>query len=293
MLQDKIFKKILFAGALFIVLLTITVFVTILNGSIPSIKKFGIHFLVSTQWNPVSGKFGALPFIEGTLVTSILAIIISIPFSLSVALFLGEFFKEGIFNEILSSAVDLLAGIPSVIYGFWGLVFLVPIIRNMEIKFGITPYGVGILTASVVLAIMIIPYTASIAREVIKLTPQDIKEAGYSLGGTRLDVIRSIVFPNARSGIFAGIFLGLGRALGETMAVTMVIGNSNSLPKTIFSPSNTMASVIANEFTEATTNIHLSSLIQIGLWLFIITLLVNYFGGIVIEKMKIRESLDE
>lgn len=292
MTQDKIFKKLLFAGGIFIILLGIAIFITIFLGSLPSIREFGIRFLSNKQWNPVSGTFGALPFIVGTLFTSVLALIISIPFSISVALFLGEFFKEGLLNEILSSTIDLLAGIPSVIYGFWGLVVLVPIIRNIEIKFGIPPYGVGILTSSLVLAIMIIPYTASISREVIRMTPQDIKEAGYSLGGTRLDIIKNVVFPNARSGIIAGILLGFGRAIGETMAVTMVIGNSNTLPKSIFSPANTMASVIANEFTEATTNIHLSSLIQIGLWLFIITFLVNLFGSIIIEKTEIKGGLD-
>ncbi len=292
MLQDKIFKKLIFTGGLLIILLGIAIFITVLIGSIPSIKAFGFHFLSSKQWNPVSDEFGALPFIIGTLITSILAILISIPFSLSVALLLGEFFQEGILNEILSSTIDLLAGIPSVIYGFWGLVVLVPIIRNIEMKCGIPPYGVGILTASIVLAIMIIPYTASIAREVIRLTPPEIKEAGYSLGGTRLDIVRKVIFPNSRSGIIAGILLGFGRAIGETMAVTMVIGNSNTLPKDLFSPANTMASVIANEFTEATTNIHLSSLIQIGMWLFVITFLVNLLGSIIIEKTEIKGGLN-
>ena len=186
---------------------------------------------------------------------------------------------------IVKSAVELLAGIPSVIYGFWGLYLLVPIIRDLEMKFGILPYGVGIFTASVVLAIMIVPYAASIGREAIQLVPQDLKESAYSLGATRFEVVRIIIIPYARSGIAAGILLAFGRAFGETMAVTMVIGNSNFIPKSIFAPANTIASVIANEFTEAVGKLYLSSLIEIGLVLFIVSALITIVGRYIIKRL--------
>jgi len=225
-----------------------------------------------------------------TLLTSFLALIISIPFSLSIAIFLGEYAKKGTVSSLLKSAVELLAGIPSIVYGFWGIFVLVPVIRNLEIKLGVAPYGVGILTASIVLAIMIIPYSASIAVEVIQLVPADLKEAAYSLGATRFEVIRRVIVTYARSGIFAGILLALGRALGETMAVTMVIGNSHFLPTSIFSPGNSMASVIANEFTEATEKIYLSSLVQIALLLFVVTMIVNLIGKYIIGRMSVEGS---
>jgi len=204
-------------------------------------------------------------------------------------MFIGEYFKEGPLSSFLRNATDLLAGIPSVVYGFWALFILVPLIRNLELKLGILPYGVGILTASLILAVMIIPYAASIGREVIALVPTDIKEAAYSLGATRQEVVWKVILPYARSGIVAGLLLALGRALGETMAVTMVIGNSNLLPKGLFSPGNTMASVIANEFTEATGTLYLSSLIEIGLVLFLVTTAINIVGRYVIKKVSIEE----
>lgn len=286
MKTDKIFKLMLWGGGVLLAFLLILTLFYLLKGSWISIKTFGLKFFFSREWDPVSERFGLLPFLVGTLLTSIIALSISIPFSISIALFLGEYFKTGFLNKILSYTTDLLAGIPSVIYGLWGLFFLVPIIRNLEIKLKVPAYGVGILTASILLAIMIIPYASSIAREVIKLVPQDLKEAGYSLGATRYDVIRKIIIPYARSGIFAGILLSFGRAFGETMTVTMVIGNSNYLPKSIFSPANTMASLIANEFTEAVKDIHLSSLMHIALWLFIITFIINLFGNIIIKSFE-------
>jgi phosphate transport system permease protein len=174
-----------------------------------------------------------------------------------------------------------------VIYGFWGLFVLVPIIRGLQVKLGVLPYGVGIFSASLILSVMIIPYAASIGREVIALVPSDIKEAGYSLGATRQEVVTKIILPYARSGIGAGILLALGRALGETMAVTMVIGNANILPRSIFSPGNTMASVIANEFAEATGRLYLSSLIEIGVLLFLVTVIINLIGKYVIQRVTV------
>lgn len=285
---DLIFFRILkIFGYIFILFFVIFFFTLFLN-ALPVFKKFGLNFIVSKKWDPYSNEFGILPFIIGTIYTSFLAILISLPFSLSISIFLGEYFKKGWLFSVLSSLIDLLAGIPSVIYGFWALFVLVPLVRELETKIGITPYGVGIFSASLVLAIMIIPYASSIGREVISLVPSDIKEAAYALGATRFEVVRYVILPYAKSGIIAGIILALGRAIGETMAVTMVIGNVNELPKTIFSPSNTMASVIANEFAEATGDLYLSALIGIGLILFVITALTSFLGRLVIKKLEVR-----
>lgn len=286
MKQDIYFKRFLVFCGIVVAVIVAMVFVTLLASSLPALKEFGIAFFYREEWDPVSQNFGALPFFIGTLMSTVLALLLSLPFSISIALFLGEYNKKGIFHTVLSYATDLLAGIPSVIFGFWGLIFLVPIVRDFEMKFGITPYGVGIFTSGIVLAIMIIPYTSSIAREVIRLVPQELKEGGYALGATRFEVVRDIIIPYAKSGIIAGILLSFGRALGETMAVTMVIGNSNFIPMSIFSPGNSMASVIANEFNEATQTLHLSSLILIGFYLFLISILFNYIGQLIIKRMK-------
>ncbi len=286
--SESLFIKILKASAVFMLILLASIFLTLLLSSLLSIKSLGLKFFFGKTWDPVSGEFGAFPFLVGTIFTSFLALLISIPFSLSISILLGEYFKEGIVSSFLKSVIELLAGIPSVIYGFWGLFVLVPIIRAIEINLGVIPYGVGIFTASLILSIMIIPYSASLGREVIGLVPLDLKEAAFSLGATRFEVIRKVILPYARSGILAGILLSLGRALGETMAVTMVIGNSNFLPRSIFSPSNTIASVIANEFTEATESLYLSSLIEIGLLLFIVTAVVNVIGRYIIKRTSVE-----
>jgi phosphate transport system permease protein len=300
--REIIFRAILYLSSIGILLLLIGFFISLPLDAIESIKKFGVDFVITQVWDPVAGNFGALVFIIGTLVTSCIALVLSIPFSLSIALFLGEYFQEGIVSTLLKSAVELLAGIPSIIYGFWGIFVLVPIVIDLEMKLmllndRILPYGVGILTASAVLTVMIIPFSASIAREVITLVPTDLKEAAYSLGATRFEVVRRVVLPAARSGIIAGIVLSLGRALGETMAITMLIGNANRLPDkflslaNIFVPINTMASVIANEFAEATDSLHRSSLIYVGLILFLITMIINITGRYIIKKTSV--SIDE
>jgi len=192
------------------------------------------------------------------------------------------------YANFLKNSIDLLAGVPSVVYGFFGIFVIVPAVRYLQIKSGIDPYGVGIFTASIVLSVMIIPFSASLGREVIEMIPSEIKEAAYALGSTRYEVARHLILPYARSGLIAGILLALGRAIGETMAVTMVIGNSNQIPKTIFAPANTMASIIANEFAEAVTTIHLSSLIEIGIVLFIVTTIVSILGKIIIRKFAVH-----
>jgi phosphate transport system permease protein len=243
---ESLFRAGLYGAALSMVLLLLCIFLTLLINSLPSIKEFGLRFFYGKTWNPVTGEFGALPFLVGTLITSFLSLAISLPFSLSLSIFLGEYSTKGTVASLLQSAIELLAGIPSIIYGFWGLFILVPIVRFIEIKLGVTPIGVGIFTSALVLSIMIIPYAASLGREVIRLVPDELKEAAYSLGATRFEVIKKVILPYVISGITAGNLLALGRAIGETMAVTMVIGNSNVIPKSIFAPANTMASVIAN-----------------------------------------------
>lgn len=277
-IKEKIFRWILISSIVCVILIVLTLFLTLLISSIPSIKKFGFGFIFGNVWNPVSQKFGAFPFIVGTLLTSFLALIISTPFSLALSIYLGEYSTKGVVSTVLQNAIELLAGIPSVIYGFWGLFVMVPMVRVLEMKLDVAPIGLGIFASALILAIMIIPYSASVSREVISLVPSTMKEAAYSLGATRFEVIKNVILPYTWSGIFAGIILALGRALGETMAVTMIIGNTNDLPSSIFSTGNTMASVIANEFTEANTNLYLSSLIEIGLLLFLITMIINFIG---------------
>jgi phosphate transport system permease protein len=274
------------------VILTICIFITLLLQSIPSIKALGFGFLYTKVWDPVNNVFGALPFLVGTLITSFLALLISVPFSFSLAIFLGEYYPKGWFSETLKNVVELIAAIPSVIYGFWGIFVLVPVIQNFEIKYGaalgLVPYGVGIFTSSLVLSIMVVPYAASMGREVIRMVPSPLKEGAYSLGATRWEVIRSVVLPYTKSGLFAGVLLSLGRALGETMAVTMVIGNTSAIPDSlaaIFNPGNTLASVIANEFAEASDSaIHLSALVELGLLLFIVTVIINLIGKRIISR---------
>lgn len=282
--SENFFRRTLKFIAFGVLILVLAIFLTLIIQSLPSIKALGTGFLVGKTWDPVSGVFGAYPFLLGTLLTSFLALSISIPFSFGVAILLGEYYPNGWFAGLAKNVIELIAAVPSVIYGFWGLAVLVPLIRNMEMKFGILPYGIGIFTSSLILAIMIIPYAASIGREMIRMVPLQLKEAAYSLGATRFEVIRKVVLPYSKSGLFAGILLSLGRALGETMAVTMVIGNTSIVPNSIFAPGNTMASVIANEFTEATGTVYLSALIELGLLLFVVTVIINLIGKRIIKR---------
>ena len=281
---EKIFKSTLVLIALSVVIIVLAIFLTLVVQSMPSIKALGWKFLGGKTWDPVSNVFGAYPFLIGTLITSFLALVISVPFSFAIAIFLGEYYPKGWLSEVLKNVIELIAAIPSVIYGFWGVFVLVPIVRDLETRLGILPYGIGIFTASLILAVMIVPYAASLGREVVRMVPSALKEGAYSLGATRFEVIKNVVIPYAKSGLFAGILLSLGRALGETMAVTMVIGNSPIIPTSIFSPGHTMASVIANEFTEAADSIYLSSLIEMGLLLFVVTVIINVIGKRIIKR---------
>ena len=281
---ETLFKRTLTGIGAAMVVLVLGILLTLIIESIPSMKSLGIKYLWGTTWDPVNNIYGALPFLIGTLLTSFLALIISIPFSFAIAIYLGEYNPKGWLSNFLKNTVELIAAVPSVIYGFWGLLVLVPMVRSLETKMGVLPYGIGIFTASLILAIMIIPYAASLGREMIRLVPSSLKEGAYSLGATRYEVIRSVVIPYTKSGLFAGILLSLGRALGETMAVTMVIGNTSLLPTSIFAPGNTMASVIANEFTEADHTVYLSALIELGLVLFVVTVVINMIGKRIIKR---------
>ena len=282
--MEKVFRRTLIGIAIFLIVLTVGFFLTLVQQSMPSIKALGFSFLYGKIWDPVSDIYGAYPFLLGTLLTSFLALAISIPFSFSIAIFLGEYAPKGWLSEILKNIVELIAAVPSVIYGFWGLFVLVPIVRSFETSIGVLPYGIGIFTSSLILAIMIIPYAASLGREMIRMVPSSLKEGAYSLGATRFEVIKTVILPYTKSGLFAGVLLSLGRALAETMAVTMVIGNSSAIPTSIFAPGNTMASVIANEFTEAASTVYLSSLIELGLFLFVVTVIINLIGKTIIKR---------
>lgn len=284
-MSDKIFKTILFLIASMIPLICGGIVYALVTDAYQAFEYFGFFkFLTSSEWSYTEGneQYGAMPFITGTLMTTLLALLFCIPFSLPVALFTGEYFKGTKIASILSTIVDLLAGIPSIIYGLWGFFTLRPIIMALNIS----PQGSSILTASLVLAIMIVPYAASLSAEFIKMVPNDLKESAYSLGSTRAEVVRKVIFPVAGSGIFSSYILAIGRALGETMTVTMLIGNTNAIPDSITSTGNSMASIIANQFGEA-DGLRLSSLIAIGLILFLITATINMIGKIMIKHSRI------
>ena len=284
-MNDRLYKVLLFGAALIMPIVCGGVVYALVTDAYAAFEHFGFfRFLTSSEWSYTEGaeRYGALPFITGTLLTTLLALLFCIPFSLPVALFVGEYFKGTRVAAVLSTVVDLLAGIPSIIYGLWGFYTLRPLIMALHIS----PQGSGILTASLVLAIMIVPYAASLSAEFIKMVPGDLKEGAYSLGATRAEVIRKVVFPVAGSGIFSAYILAIGRALGETMTVTMLIGNTNNIPDSITATGNSMASVIANQFGEA-SDLRLSSLIAIGLVLFLITAIINMVGKFMIKRARI------
>ena len=285
---ETIFKRFLIAMSILLLLIVLGILATLILESLPSIKSLGIGYLWGKVWDPVQNIYGAYPFLIGTLLTSFIALIISIPFSYAIAIYLGEYNPTGWLSDLLKNTIELIAAVPSIIYGFWGLFVLVPLIRTLEIKMQILPYGIGIFTASLILAVMIIPYGASLGITMIRMVPSPLKEGAYALGATRFEVIRSVIMPYTRSGLFAGVLLSLGRALGETMAVTMLIGNTSaigdSIKNIIFGPSNTMASVIANEFTEADHTLYLSALIELGLVLFFVTVIINLIGKRIITR---------
>ncbi len=277
----------------------IAVVVAITYDSLPAIKVFGVFgFLKSSEWDPVAQKFGAFPFIIGTLVSSAIAMLLAVPISFGVAVFVSELAPRWI-KQSVSAAIEMLAAIPSIVYGLWGLLVFAPAFANCEpwindhfgaipgigALFRGPPMGIGMLTAGIVLAIMILPYITAIMRDVFVATPARLKESAYAIGSTTWEVARSIMLPYTRTAVAGGIFLGLGRALGETMAVTFVIGNSNNLSVSLLQPGASIPSVIANEFTEATTRLYTSSLIYLGLVLLVITLLVQFLALLLLRSL--------
>jgi phosphate transport system permease protein len=279
--------------AVLVVILVAAIGVELSRQSWLSIQKFGLAFWTTHTWDPVAGEFGALPFIWGTLYSSILAVLIATPIALGIAVFISEL-SPGWLKHPLIFITELLAAIPSIVYGLWGIFVLVPLVRQLEIYtpeswralplFSGPPLGVGMLAAALILAVMVIPFTSAIAREVLKTVPVAQREAAYALGATRFEAIRAAIF-SARTGIVGAVMLGFGRALGETMAVTMVIGNNPQVSPSLFAPQYTMAAVIANEFTEAADMLYLNALIEIGLVLFVITLFVNAGSRVLIWAM--------
>ena len=286
------------AFALVLLLIVAAIGVELTRQSLPSIQKFGFSFWRTQTWDPVAGDFGALPFIWGTLYSSVLALLIAAPIALGIAVFIAEL-CPAVLRQPLVFLTELLAAIPSIVYGLWGIFVLVPAVRAVETSmpaslrslplFSGPPLGLGMLAAALILAVMIVPFTSSVSREVLKSVPAAQREAAYALGATRFEAIRAALY-YARTGIVGAVMLGFGRALGETMAVTMVIGNNPRISTSLFAPQYTMAAVIANEFTEAADNLYLSALVEIGLVLFVVTLIVNSLSRLLIWSMSARTA---
>lgn len=291
--DDRTYRYVTAFFALLIVALVAGIGFELSRQSWLSIQKFGFGFWKGTTWNPVSGEFGALPFIWGTLYSSLLALLISTPIALGIAVFINEV-SPSVLRLPLTYLTELLAAIPSIVYGLWGVFVLVPVIRKLELMlpesmksfplFHGPPLGVGMGAAAIILAIMVIPFSSAVAREILKGVPLNQREAAYALGATRWEAIR-VALNYGRTGIIGAVMLGLGRALGETIAVTMVIGNNPQLSMSLLKPQYTMAAVIANEFTEAADELYLHALIEIGLVLFLITILVNGISRFMIWSM--------
>lgn len=304
-LADVAFFNLTRATAVLTLLMLGGIIVSLFYGSWPSLQKFGLSFLWTSDWNPPMEKFGALIPIYGTLVTSIIALVIAVPVSFGIALFLTELSPIWL-RRPLGTAIELLAAIPSIVYGMWGLLFFAPIfskyvqpflaatLGNVPVLgelFQGAPLGIGILSAGIILAVMVIPFIASVMRDVFEVTPPMLKESAYGLGATTYEVVWSVVLPYTKAGVIGGIMLGLGRALGETMAVTFVIGNTNFLNSvSLFAPGNSIASALANEFAEADAGLHTAALIELGLILFLITFLVLAASKILLLRLARQEG---
>ena len=284
---DRVYGWSITGFALLVPLLLLAIFAAVGIAGWPALRAFGLSFITSSNWDPVNGVFGAAPAVYGSIVSSAIALLVATPLALGVAVFLSEFAPPWL-RQPVAFTVDLLAAIPSVIYGLWGIFVLVPFLREHIIPFlaetlhlGATPlfsgpaYGPSMLSAGLILAIMCLPYISAVTREVLLAVPRSQREAALALGATRWEMIRDAVIPYARSGIIGGIMLGLGRALGETMAVTMLIGNRHEISVSLLAPGYTMASLIANEFQEATGDLHLSALMAVGFSLLVVTFIVN------------------
>ncbi len=292
-LRDTVYSIVLVAFGLSIPLLFAFILLRVGGAALPAVREFGWSFLTSTEWNPVAGEFGAAPFIFGTVTSSLLALLLAVPLSVGLAIFLTELAPRWVAAPV-SFATELLAAIPSVIYGLWGIFVLVPWLRDSiqrpiadalgdELAFFSGPaYGASIMAGGVILAIMIIPFISAVSREVLAAVPRDQREAALALGATRWEMTWQVALPYALPGIIGAVILGLGRALGETMAITMVIGNRPDIPESLFAPGYTMASVLANEFAEASNDLYLAALMEVGLLLFGITVIVNSFARLLV-----------
>ena len=285
---DRVFHGLTLSAAVAVLLLLGGVILSLVEGSMLSIKTFGFDFFTSQSWNPVTEKFGAMAPVYGTVITAFIAMLIAVPIGLGIAIFLTEICPP-VIRRPIGIAIELLAGIPSIIYGIWGLFVFAPFLQThvqpalistfanvpvLSSLFAGPPYGIGILTAAFILAIMVLPFITSISRDVFATVPPVLKEAAYGTGCTSWEVVRNIVIPYTRVGVIGGVMLGLGRALGETMAVTFVIGNAHKISSSLIAPGTTISATIANEFTEAVGDLYTSSLIQLGLILFVITFVV-------------------
>jgi phosphate transport system permease protein len=301
-LGDTIFRQLTRNAAILVLLLLSGVIISLIDGSIPAFRTFGFGFLTSERWNPVTDNFGALPAIYGTIVTSLIAMLIAVPIGLMIAFFLTELCPPWLRRPI-GIAIELLAGIPSIIYGIWGLFIFAPFLQATLEPFLINtlgnvpgiaplfagpPYGIGMLTSGLILAIMVLPFVTSITRDVFEAVPGVLKEAAYGLGCTTWEVVRNVTLPYARVGVIGGVMLSLGRALGETMAVTFVIGNAHRISASILAPGTTISATIANEFTEAVGDLYTSSLIALGLLLFVITFIVLAIARYMLMRIERR-----
>jgi phosphate transport system permease protein len=293
--SDRIYRRVLTLFALALPVLIVIILGVLFVGAWPAVKRFGASFLVTSTWDPVAEVYGAAPMIFGTLASSLVALLIAVPLALSVAIFLTEFSPRWV-RQPVAFLVELLAAIPSVVYGMWGIFVLIPFLRSyvvppLKAVFGWTPflqgvfYGNSLLAGGVILAIMIVPYIAAVAREVLLAVPTSQREAALAMGATRWEAVRSAVLPYGRAGLIGAVILGLGRALGETMAVTMVIGNRHDISISLLQPAYTMAAAIANEFSEATTATYQSALMEVGLILFVVTVAVNAIARILIWRV--------
>jgi phosphate transport system permease protein len=301
-LGDAVFRHLTRAAAIVVLLLLSGVIISLIDGSIPAFRTFGFGFFVSERWNPVTDNFGALPAIYGTIVTSFIAMLIAVPVGLMIAFFLTELCPRWLRRPI-GIAIELLAGIPSIIYGIWGLFMFAPFLQATLQPFLINtlgnvpgiaplfsgpPYGIGILTSGLILAIMVLPFVTSITRDVFEAVPGVLKEAAYGLGCTTWEVVRNVVLPYARVGVIGAVMLSLGRALGETMAVTFVIGNAHRISASVLAPGTTISATIANEFTEAVGDLYTSALIALGLILFVITFIVLAMARYMLMRIERR-----
>ncbi len=292
--QDALLFYLLRTIALVVIALLLGIILVLVQAAWPAIKTGGISFLWGREWNPVEDNYGALPFIFGTLVTSLTALLLATPVSILIALFITEYLPKS-FARIVALLVEMVASIPSIVFGLWGIFYLAPFVKTtiapfLKLYLGFLPifqgpnYGIGILTAALILSIMIVPTISSICRSIFELIPAHQKEASYALGSTKYEMIKLAVVTPSISGITSAVVLGLGRALGETMAVTMLIGNSPTISSSLFSPAATMASVMANEYADANTELHISSLCYLALLLFLITFLSNLFARTIVKS---------